>query len=841
MEQDIRIISMKTLGNNDVKFGSDNSFQSFVYVNKIDVIKVEQNDSASLLKNSYECLREAIKREETKNQSYQTQQTMVVFSEIDDNLFTRERIEAFWLAKKALLFVTMVNIPICGYKNKSARECLLSTKERINEIFKGKDYLLYYTLEYNEIMLFYHGTDFKEYYQLVMRLNHEKLSNNDENYIIDTITLCGFGEGANNINDKTVGAFIKFGFNDCNQALVFLKENNLVSSNKSHLYGLLGRKDIAIFLEEITISQLYKLLHSIEKQKLVTTLSMTLLTSADIVESLQGNNLDINSIKDENWIGDLKECTSRLKKSYIHFCNNNKMQIDNVFLRMVDSISSLIASSRQGRLAEDLAVCLWFPFKHFSEFMCGLSELDLSNHFDWELEFQQCLDVFCQNAILIENSTIHTNRQFVQIPHYESIAFEMPPKVMAYYTLITQKLLDAFKDKHIKTRCGAMLAPHLVNELEVEPILRNDSIEPLQFIVVNISEEMLYDPQRTVAILGHEIAHFAGNETRCRETRRKCIYIYYIYNLLKEFVKKYMNQISAEICEKDIDVAYIFEVANKFADTIINNGTNNHSLKKCPLNRELIREISDLKNKLFSGLEPDVDVFESIIKSNNRTLFSEYISKAYCEEMLDDKYIDKLADNFALNSINTMNIIDRFDETRYKEMEDYEKRVSYLFSETYSDLAMIKVFNISKKDYFNLYRKDLTTYPLVNDTKSTLCEITLLRFLTVCAVAYRTDNMCDVAENINEEIDEILAEACRISNDTNKISEFAEKYQLDEMLMKMLYEYLKTCNDALGTALDKSEAVKCLQNEYQWLSQNNHTVMDFLMQILNMEKDYAND
>ena len=159
MGQDIRIISMQTFSNNNVQISKDNSFQSFVYVNKIDVVKVDQNDRTLLLKSSYQILQDEIKRKETDNQPYQTQQTMVVFREID-NSFTQERIEAFWLAKKALFFVTMVNIPICGCESKSACECLLDTEERIKKVFEGKDYLFYYTLEYNEIMIFCQGTDF---------------------------------------------------------------------------------------------------------------------------------------------------------------------------------------------------------------------------------------------------------------------------------------------------------------------------------------------------------------------------------------------------------------------------------------------------------------------------------------------------------------------------------------------------------------------------------------------------------------------------------------------------------------------------------------------------------
>lgn len=837
MNQDIRIISMQTLSDNDVRIDNDNSFHSFAYVNKIDVVKVNQQGGVSPLKSGYQMLQKKLQRYEGVNQPYRTQQTMVVFRDInDESPYNQERIEEFWSENKALFFVTMINIPICGWKSKSACECLSETEQRIKEIFEGKKYLLYYTLEYNEIMLFCHNIDFEEYYKLVMRLNHENLPDDKGNYIIDTITLYGFGEQAITLDDSNVCAMIKIGINDCSEATKFLDEHKITVSDKGRLFGLLGRKDIAIVLEEISVAQLYKFLLDMEGQKFITTFSMNLLTNADIAYDLLGSNLDIKSVPDDAWIKKLIKYKNDLKNSYIKFCKKNSVQIDNAFLRMIDSISSLIDSSRSSRLAEDLAVCLWFPYKHFSKFMCELAEHNLSNRFDWELEFQQSLDTFCQNVMLIENSTVHTNRQFVQIPHCESIAFEMPPKVMAYYTLITQKLLNAF-NQEAKACCGVMLAPHLVNELEVEPLLRNDSIEPLQFIIVNISEEMLYDPRRTVAILGHEISHFAGNETRCRDTRRRCIYIYYIYNLLIEFVKKYMDQIPTEIPEQNIDLNNIFILAQNFADKIIEDDHGNEK----PLKRKLMREVSNLRNKLFSDLKDEV--IKELITRNGNVLFSEYICKAYCEETPNDSaYIYQLAKNFANNVINVMDVVNRFDEMRRNEMDNYVKRVGYLFSETYSDLAMIKVFNISIKDYFNLYKKDLNTYPLMYDIPSNLSNIMLTRFVTVCAVAYGTDDVYNAVDD--EKLagnDEILAEACWCCRNINKMNKYAKKYKLDRMLMQMLLEYLENCADKLNVALNGLEATKCLQSEYQWLSDGSHTITDFLKQILNMEKNYIDN
>lgn len=835
MKQDIRIISMQTFSDNDVRINNNNSFRSFAYINKIDVVRVDQKDEISSLKSGYQALQNKLQRYEAGIQAYQTQQTMVVFRDIDDkSSCDQERIEEFWSEKKALFFVTMVNIPICGWESKSASECLIETEKRIKKVFEGKKCLLYYTLEYNEIMLFCQDVGFEEYYKLVMRLNHEKLDDK-ENYIIDTITLYGFGEEAATLNDSQVSTIIKIGINDCRKATSFLDEHKLTVSCKGRLFGLLGRKDIAIVLEEISVAQLYKFLLDIEDQKFITTFSMNLLTDANIIHSLLGSNLDIKSIIDDAWLEELTKYKDDLQSSYIEFCEENLIQVDNVFLRMIDSISSLIASSRRSRLAEDLAVCLWFPFKHFSKFMCELAKHNLSKHLDWELEFQQSLDTFCQNVMLIENSTVHTNRQFVQIPHCESIAFEMPPKVMAYYTLITQKILSSFNCQDPEICCGAMLAPHLVNELEVEPLFCNDSIEPLQFIIVNISEEMLYDPRRTVAILGHEMAHFAGNEIRCRDTRRRCIYVYHIYNLLIEFVKKYMDQIPTEIPEQCIDLNSIFKLAKKFTKKIIENDHGNQK----PLNRELMREISNLRNKLFSDLRDDV--IKKLIIRNGNVLFSDYICKAYYTEAHNnDIYIRQLATDFANNVIAVMDIVNKFDEIRYDEMDNYEKRVGYLFSETYSDLAMIKVFKISMKDYFNLYKKDLNTYPLMCDIPSNLSDIILTRFLTVCAVAYGEDNVCNIGDDRKlERVDEILAEACWSCNNFKKINEYAKKYKLDRMLMQMLYEYLEECGNKLENAFSGIEAAQCLQNEYQWLSDGNHTITDFLKQILNMEKNYT--
>ena len=77
-----------------------------------------------------------------------------------------------------------------------------------------------------------------------------------------------------------------------------------------------------------------------------------------------------------------------------------------------------------------------------------------------------------------------------------------------------------------KTFCGIIISPKLIDELEVES-LALEFTEPNQIISINISEKMIYDLKRTLAVLGHELAHFIGDATRNREVRFKQILIYY--------------------------------------------------------------------------------------------------------------------------------------------------------------------------------------------------------------------------------------------------------------------------------------------------------------------------
>lgn len=832
MQKDVRILQMQNYGDirRKVSLPTDlpTSYLTFSYFDTVKTWPLNLKFEDTNLVDIYNKMQSTIN--ENSEKFYNTQQIMLAFTEFEqDDAFIKNKIDKFWNdTEHPLFFVTMVNISL-----KSNIDNIL---KRIKEIFKNNEeqYLIYFTFEYNELIIFYKGNRFDEYSKLIMELNFKKLK--EKNQILDTITICTFRQGQSDYEDEKFGAHICLGTNNYKKLNKFLEDAEK-EGIKIEQKWLLGRNDIELWNPNATLLWLTNFYSKYlnEKDSYITTYKMSVLIkkSDDIINSLTESNLALShSIFSKSTCSKLKKGIAVLKTNYRKFCDCYDLKYDPVFIRILESVISVINSVYERQYADDLFLCLYLQVSDFIKYMNLLCKIkDITN--EQAQDIYKCINSFYLSNISLINSTVQANQQFIQIPHCSAPSFQMPPKIMAYYNILVRHIQNLFCDN--KTFCGIIISPKLIDELEVES-LALEFTEPNQIISINISEKMIYDLKRTLAVLGHELAHFIGDATRNREVRFKQILIYYINKLLvrlDEKICEYFSNNNIEI----FDPISSEDLLN-FSYEISENIYNELSLENKELYlRNLEKSLTNLPFILFSKAK------------NKEKIINDLFIKCECEEFaykrslielfkkrvsLSTEKIEKFNDtinsyllaeykNIIVSSIEQIIFIEMLDSDYINNMHssivDY---TGYLFSETYADMAMVLLFNLTPTDYFSLFANDKSKKDILsgNEHKTELTRVLAVSF-ALMKKGYWKLNQIEATENYSSFEKEIYFFVQHYS-DGGKLLEIFNDYNMDISLITCLMNYLNECMYSLNNNFNsKPSDLDFLRNAYNKINKES--------------------
>ena len=191
------------------------------------------------------------------------------------------------------------------------------------------------------------------------------------------------------------------------------------------------------------------------------------------------------------------------------------MPEDPVWTHWLRKTSSLAVSLYENRLAMDFGTCLVPQFLDLFSYAKNLLRSEVLTPADRDNVWDIFSAFFSSTSILVD-SINHSSRQFVQVPSFGSVSFEMPPKLMAYYTAMTHELIEVFRDDGYTY--GVAFYPEFVYTLKVTSYADQD-ISKDEWLTISVGEQSLYTLQLTTETLGHEISHFVGGQNRRRDVR----------------------------------------------------------------------------------------------------------------------------------------------------------------------------------------------------------------------------------------------------------------------------------------------------------------------------------
>ncbi len=868
-EWDARILQLKSYVHfADMKFEGDNSYRAASYYDMIQVHSVDLKDAekrTAVLKCGYAKMQELLKpmKLDSPDDIFQSQHIILAFRKLN-NEGDRRRVLDFWgkhNPKNDLFFVTMVNVGIDGDLDK--------VEERINALFCNENYLLYRTLEYNEMIIFSQTESFKKHSDLVMRLNYE-VAEHQQAKIIDTITICGFQKELQEFaifkgEQEKLDFQLRFGVSD------YKAVNDLLARcgvQEESVRWVLGRNDVAVFLKDSNLSTLRRIYRTYKDDEIDRTNNkenkepVRFLLTAELFIS-NATSEDAKIFNRNGWKGGERDVVKATEKMLVtqmkktrddiqSFSNVVGIELSALCLRMLNDLRMQIISLQRNQLADDLAICLLPQFQscfdYLNHMFDRLRPLLMSDdrqlyHLFNHVKFRRLLNAFYFSMASLINSTVHGSRQFIQVPHCGVTAFEMPPKVMACYTIIAEKIIDMLREDTV-TVYGVMLSPKMVNELDVESYTALNEDKPNQMLSISISEQMLYDPARTVAILGHEMAHFVGEAVRMRAVRRNRLMRYYIFGLIRELVDIYRDLLPFTRENIPYDISYdtllgrIDAVSCELADELFPYESQDtieqyrdslfEQIESLP-RRILLhaeRRFQIFNRVFFPETEADEPIFCNSINcfvpfASDRSMLRVFAKRLYNEAI--DKYRAKMELIYSHNKLR----------------ETFDDVTGYVFYEAYADVCMALLYEMDLPTYEDIFLHSLREH--AKSWKYNDGNIADKAMLTrYCAVLGVFQSRGTWRKNDTISIDDYQIEWEKIihnaSSHLDDVMGYANEMKLDGLLLVQATEYLKCCAKKWDELmLQKSDKLEQLRSWYKIIVCGNP--YEFLEIVRQMEKD----
>lgn len=851
---DARLLSLYSRGVQDgmpTGFSNAGRSYSFCYYDIIETQKVVIKDGP-VLKDAY------MQAQESRHKRHLGfGRSLVAVMDVStqaDSGYTQKDIDEFWASeeKYPLFFVSMINLA-------DMHDMDVTLKE-IKDKFREMPHLAYITFDHCDIILFCRGFSFQEYARCIFKLYYA-----GEKGLGDAITLYSFTRCSQLPEDEErFAALVRVGVKDYPSRELFYKKLEKFEVDQGYntplrKYWLLERNDIGFYREDATLSWLMQVRQTVlnvereHKMPWYTTYSLTVL-----IPDGTGEDPDIWRKYDRpredriaaNLQHRMENLYAQFKQNYenAHTClreRNVQVYGDLVLLRWVEESYRLVVSLMSSRLSEDMGVCLLPQFNDMLEY--GIRLFSQTDNITWiDLEhIQKSFGDFFSNVAVLVDSMNQTDRQFVQVPAFHLPSFEIPPQIMAYYTVIVRKMLDVLKDDGKDAFYGFTIAPKLVSTLSVFSLSIQELLPNDEWISMNMDEKSFYTLRLTTETLAHEVSHYAGERLRKRGIRKECMIKCVFQILLGELVRRFVENVDAlaeqavgkplEANGIGLDVgllsqsaAVLWEETQELDPELYLADTYNYSWHM----RVVIQQIPrDIRNDAALGHSVIRQIWQTIKQAGKDGdggcgILLERL-RNYVEwklglqgDSLDGGAADTLdvivqneAEDILISSMyNLMEELQYIpDQPSPKPASSIELQLSYqcdMFRETFADLQAILLLDMKWKDYCDLLLQGKERPE--NDHAPRMYAVT--KALLACE-KWKKKDICSrgIFANIKEALD---------LDPVDDADVLAKKHRISPVLSFYLIEYLTACARDIDKCFrgERCDMVEDLQTIHDELS-----------------------
>ena len=800
-----------------------------------------------------------------RSMAEQPLQSILVFTDVSNEL-PREKIEAFWADhSQPVLFMTLVNL--------NQKASYSTVREHIYALFPS-DTLVYYTFDYNDMVIFHKAASFTDYVHAVLKLDFLSCTDGDKarSLISDTITLYSFLEepASRHNTEEKFHAYLRMGIANTQMMERFKDQLSALPQYGESLEVnyILGRHDIGFYQPNATldwINSVRRLIsdtsEELKKQCSCqptlpiwyssSTLSIRIPATRDSALTDLGTLCWSGTQPEEKLHIQMGNLYRNFEKVYKNACKKFDITADSIWLAWLKNGYLQAISFLESDLMYELGLCLVPVYQDFLTYSFELwKELNLheGSKLLWDRYRTEAEHIFMdlfQNVSIMIDSLHHSARQFIQTPSFRTIAFSIPPKLMAYYTSVSRFLLKALQDD--SNTYGLMLSPSFVRNLEVISVAQKKLTGDNQLLSITISEDSFYTLQRTTFYLAHELSHFVGHKNRMRDERCEWMLKACIHNFLQTSLHDFMLALQSKgdgAFWPHLDNKFMWEKLSALTVCIYESIANNPNAKLV----EMSDETSDLQNT--SGLymeevielvcevlqwvsfndvwlEKVYETFCELIKEADFTKIKNVFASAVFGKIEDAQDLSSPAVQYAANQsiklLHQRTIRDTY-FSYIGDRDDYPSIVKLIadqFKESFADLQAIRLLGIKANDYLDIFISNKNS----EQNSLNIPELHRIRVLTVLSVV--SDELSFIPDG---EFKSILQVLCQKNKNETLFNQLIESTYVNGIVSYYVCEYLEKSLNTIEESFSDNATIKDLQGLYSSL--DNGSTLEKLMQTI---------
>lgn len=728
------ILSKKTDSVNDeIAFGCFDT----VNVTKIDTEKMNQSFSFGDKILSEFCINIQLK----PNDSEDSRQHILAFTnEATDEIFTEEnfafssnKLNTFWDScanDTNLLYYSLLHINVNDRKN------IYRFIKKLNKLFNHdcEEYraVFYFSFDYSDIIICAKDFMVTEYANKIFKMNYFEIDDecNCCDFLKDSFSLF-------TINHNTLKlCFDKLNKHNSKDNLdVILKEiqDIIYRKNKDisketlqlsysigvqdytvlekllscldeykfeyELYNLLGRQDVSLCSKSKTdLSWLVFIMYYVEyildfnesdEKREFNLKAAKILFNFESIARIEKSSktFQTHTITNPNTLKLYDAATKMLtnKIDKISRLFDEKFIPKETYMAAIFSLRNSIVSNLKNRFADDFIVCIYESFVSFLDYI----DVEISKSKDFSVEnlnflFNNYFDIISS----LVNSVMHSDRQFIQAPSFSPVFFDVPPKLIAFYTSLTNLLVKINKDSNDTQQYSFVFRPQFSNNISVSYFSFEQEPPTDRLISVSINEESLYRPSNVLSVLCHEVAHYVGDSHRCRVIRKELFLkacLFYMFKLAFSKIDKLDSFWSKTNAENLLSIL-IKEITKVITETAAYKNSSNYFESINVLIKQALIEItSNPKIKTILNLFI-IEHFSTI--NNPNIIYKEIIDviKWQIQFILPKNSLEYKTHNLLVNEFNF-----------------YYRVMLSVFSEIYADVQMVLLMDLTFEEYIEAF------------------------------------------------------------------------------------------------------------------------------------------
>lgn len=662
--------------------------------------------------------------------------------------FSTEKLKNFWDTKEDIThYYSLLHI---NFENeKDVLKLICELNKIFNKGFVEYRAVFYFSFDYSDIIICAKNMIVSEYTRIIFNANYFSLDDNRKkttlnNLIKDSFSLLtinndiiqksfdiiedGIQKGVKYDSfkasiDKIVyktGDFDKdkltisynIGVQDYTHYNLFLDQLNSIALPHKE-FRLLGRHDAAIYNgKDTNLSWLIIVLYFVDKYSVSNKKNhiepdQVLFNCESFIRIVDTDESNSNSCAEKNMYSNklytkAKSCLEH-KIIIIDDLAKSKNFDASIHINALNSFSNSIVNTLKNGFAEDFIICIYEPFISFLDYVAKIIEKD---KYEDENQFENLFNSFFEIVSSLVNSAMHSDRQFIQTPSFSPVFFDVPPKLMAFYTSITKDIIEFNRDKLTSNKFSFVFKPDFSHNISVS-YYSYQLLPPVdRLLSVSINEKSLYKPYHVLMVLCHEIAHYVGKSQRAREERKEYLLKINLFFVLKRIFSKIKSTRFMIESDKDFDthlsmlIRDIVNIEKEKSDYKENEG------------------YSGSFNKLLKFVIADICLNKDI-----EQLFQDYLFENISNKSENIGYlVNELKTEFEWISHFIPYNNNRFSETDNPIVNEfncfYDDMLS-VFSEIYADIQMILLTGLTLEDYLNtfVYYENLTADDIKNNSK----------------------------------------------------------------------------------------------------------------------------